>query len=191
MKNMNAIQEAIRELDGKIQQYTNARDALLIVFPRDEIAVVVEPGTDAIERAKRGPCQKRGMKPLDIRRVAAPAVKAAAPLAQTLKNEKKQNKAEKPAPTAPPAPGLVMTFEPGEKPDTVGGALKVCAKKLKKFTVSQLLDMLKADADWNKLLEDGNPTSPYSSIAYWASKGRLNKVGDGASAVYTVVDLDF
>jgi len=76
-----------------------------------------------------------------------------------------------------------------EKADTVSGAMKVCARQLKTFTVGALLDKVKEDPDWKKLVEAGCTRTPYSSVAYWAETGKLKKEGAGATAVYTVVSL--
>ena len=90
---------------------------------------------------------------------------------------------------AKPVANLAVVM--GEKPDTLGGAMKVVCKQLKKFTLSDLLGALRADADFNALLEEKGEGAPYANIAYWAKTGKLNKSGEGAEAVYTVVDLDF
>lgn len=48
---MQAIQEAIAELDGKITELTTARDALLVIAPRAETAAAVKG--DAMPPARR------------------------------------------------------------------------------------------------------------------------------------------
>ena len=170
---MKAIQAAIEELTGEITKLTTARDAL----------TALNLGGDTVP-----------LPPAAVtRRGSAPAaLKKKIPKAESGKRKVETTGQRRglAAVEAPPAAGMAGEAAL-EKPDTVAGAMKHCARKLKKFTVSELLDALKADADFKKLLEAGNPTSPYSSVAYWAQTGKLKKEGDGAAAVYSVVNLDF
>lgn len=76
-----------------------------------------------------------------------------------------------------------------EKADTVSGAMKQLAREMKSFKIYELLAKVAEDPDWKKLLDAAGESSPYSAVAYWASTGKLKKVGDGKEAVYTVVDL--
>ena len=82
--------------------------------------------------------------------------------------------------------------ESNEKPTTLGGAMKYMAKRFKKpFSMQDLTDALKADTDFEQILEEANPSSLYGNLAYWAKTGKLTKEGDGAEALFTVVNLDF
>jgi len=82
-----------------------------------------------------------------------------------------------------------VLLAPDGKPETLGAAMKLLANGLKTFTVSELIEKIKADADYAKLLEAASATTLYGNLAYWTKTGKLSKDGDGADATYKVINL--
>ena len=100
--------------------------------------------------------------------------------------------------TVPTTEMSPIVFAAGEKPTTIGGAMKAIVRHLttslgkKDFTRAQAKALLLADADFAKL-HTQSPTGFSGNLCYWSSDvgGKLRKTGDGDSEVFTVVEPDF
>jgi hypothetical protein len=67
----------------------------------------------------------------------------------------------------------------GEKPTSLGGAMKLLIRSLvQPFTQDQLRAALDADKDFAKLLEEASASTFYSNLAYWSKTGKLAQTGD-------------
>jgi hypothetical protein len=78
---------------------------------------------------------------------------------------------------ATPAPAAPVVN--GEKPTSLGGAMKLLIRSLvQPFTQDQLRAALDADKDFAKLLEEASASTFYSNLAYWSKTGKLAQTGD-------------
>lgn len=179
---MHVLQPAIDYLNGRIAEWQSIVGRLVALRdgqPLGETPVVSLPDRSPVAKITATPPQK-------VRRRCK---KRGGFAAHPLKLEKgKAREVSRPTIAAPAgAKGIEL-----EKPETVGGAMKYLARRFKKpFTVTELTEAMKADEDFEKLLEDSGPTVMSSNLFYWTKTGRLKKVGEGADATYEVVDLDF
>lgn len=68
-----------------------------------------------------------------------------------------------------------------DKPDTLAGAMKqLCRTLSQPFTMESLMEGLRADKDFAKLLEQAGASSPSGNLAYWVKTGKLTRDETGA-----------
>lgn len=112
---------------------------------------------------------RRGPQPLDVRS------------RKTAGKRGPYKKREATPPAAAPSPRAekpAAATLPGEKPTTVGGAMKLFIVKRPKFTREQIGDWLSADVDFAKLLAQASPSAVAGNLAYWTNQGYLERAGD-------------
>lgn len=118
------------------------------------------------------PPSRCGPKPLDVRS------KKTAGKRGPYKKRKATPPAAAPTAPSPRAEKPVAASLPGEKPTTVGGAMKLFIVKHPKFTREQIGDWLGADAKFAKLLAQASPSAVAGNLAYWTNQGYLERAGD-------------
>lgn len=79
-----------------------------------------------------------------------------------------------------------------DKPQTVGGAMKLLIRNQTRFTGEALRNLMQTDADYQKLLESAGPGAFGANLRYWAKQGYLSMDGETPlEATFTVKDKEW
>ena len=121
--------------------------------------------------------------------VALPLPDRARPTAEA----PRKGRRAKPVRTAPAVPGGAPLRLPGDKPDTLAGAMKQIMRALPApFSQADLRGPIEADADFAALLRQAAASSFSSNLAYWVKAEKLRQTGGaGEAARYTITDAEW
>jgi hypothetical protein len=127
--------------------------------------------------------------------VAAPAKPARKPITNKQRLDVRPVKTRRSSVPTPPQALPTSSKEveiPGDKPLTVGRAMKSLIAGINKFTGEELRAQLLADPVVAKLMEDSSTGVVQANLAYWAKQGYLNMVGETPLvARFTVANRDW
>jgi len=80
-----------------------------------------------------------------------------------------------------------------DKPQSIGGALKQFIREAKgAFTGEAMRQLMQADPDYARLLENGSAGVLQANLSYWVKQGYLSRAGESPlEATYTVLNREW
>ena len=191
------LKSAVQNLDAHIAEMTDIRNRLANglgpeigkeVFPPEADDAAALPGSGV-----------QTFEPGTGKRVAAITAIAAASGKRFRKAMRKQNGGGRKVRTktevgGPKAEGGAVSpaLTPGVfKPSTLSGSMKLEISRVKEFTLQELQTLVDEKYREEDFHKNAAGNSFYGNLTYWAKTGRLEKSGDGAKAVFKVLDKEF